>query len=76
VDGMSILLKSMGIDPEEIKQQISSTTSKFAETMAAFKAQLDRIESKLDGLIEDLEVVQDGTGNSTAGGTNGGGIVN
>ena len=51
--GMEMMLKSLGLDPAEI----SKTVSAVAETAAAMKQQMDRIESKQkehDAKLDDL----------------------
>lgn len=42
--GLDMMLKSMGIDPEEVKKSVTE----FGQVVLDIKAQLDRIEHKLD----------------------------
>lgn len=47
MNGMQYLLKSMGVDPEEI----TKTANQLAQLIIDTKSQLDRIEEKLDAVI-------------------------
>ena len=45
--GMEMMLKSLGLDPEEIQTGIKE----FGQVIVDMKIQLDRIEHKLDGIL-------------------------
>jgi len=45
--GMQMMLKSMGLDPEEIL----SSVNKFGATFLALQDQMNRIERKLDTVL-------------------------
>lgn len=45
--GMEMMLKSLGLDPEEIRKGITE----FGQVIVDMKSQLDRIESKLNALL-------------------------
>lgn len=50
--GMEMMLKSLGLDPEEIQNGIKE----FGQVIVDMKAQLDRIEGKLNAVFaEKLE---------------------
>lgn len=56
--GMQLMLKSMGLDPEEI----IGSVNKFGETFLAMQEQLNRIERKLDRVLtQNLLVEPDNT---------------
>jgi len=48
MSGMNMLMRSMGINPEEIIQSVTVLVSMGAD----LKAQLDRIENKLDAVLQ------------------------
>jgi prefoldin subunit 5 len=50
MDGMGMLLKSFGIDP----QQLQSAAHQVQQTAQAFQAQLNRIEKKLNFLAASI----------------------
>jgi predicted nucleic acid-binding Zn-ribbon protein len=54
MSGMNMLLKSMGIDPNEIQNSVSQ----FGQMVLDIKTQMDRIEEKLDAVL--LERSPDG----------------
>lgn len=45
--GMEMMLKSLGLDPEEIRKGITE----FGQVIVDMKSQLDRIESKLNAVL-------------------------
>lgn len=52
--GMDMMLKSMGIDPEDIKKQVEQ----FSQLVIELKAQMDRIEAgqiQIQNAIEELK---------------------
>lgn len=49
MNGISIMLKSMGLDPQEI----IGSVNKFGETFLALQEQMNRIERKLDAVLAD-----------------------
>lgn len=62
MNGTQMMLKAMGFDPDALKTQIEQ----FGKLVVDFKAQLDRIEKKLDQVLESAEngtQKEDGTGN-------------
>lgn len=79
--GMEMMMKSLGLDPEEIKKTIGD----FGQVVIELKSQMDRIETKLNAVIvenqkkelDNAELCEhaaaDGTGqrNSSDGGTAG-----
>jgi hypothetical protein len=48
--GIAMLMKSFGIDPNEITKQVQE----FSALVASFNEKLDRIESKVDDLTVKL----------------------
>ncbi len=51
MSGIAMMLKAMGVDPNAIKEQATMVT----DTIRDFKQQLDRIEDKLDTIINDKD---------------------
>jgi hypothetical protein len=47
--GIEMLLKNLGLDPEVIKSSVES----FGQVIVDMKAQMDRIENKLDAVLSD-----------------------
>jgi hypothetical protein len=61
MDGMGFLLNSLGIDPEQLK----TAASQVQQTAQDFLARLDRIEKKVDTVVEELT---NGRGSDNQGG--------
>lgn len=56
MDGMTMMLKSLGFDPEKLKQQIDETVKGFQMLIENYKGHMDSrlnvIEGKLDYLAQ------------------------
>lgn len=50
-----MMLKSFGIDPEQIKKQVTETAAKLFEKVEQIEAAQARIETKLDFVLGCLE---------------------
>ncbi len=55
--GIEMMLKSMGIDPDEIRKSVSE----FGQVVLALKEQMDRVEKKLDFIIGDVSASENET---------------
>lgn len=56
MSGMEMMLKAMGVDPDEIKQQAMAVRN----TVVAFKEQLDRVEGQLTAIQQQLDRIENG----------------
>ena len=54
MSGAAMLLKSMGLDPEELQQSIEAFKSSMAGAVQKIDANQARIEAKLDEIIAAL----------------------
>ena len=65
LSGPAMLLKSLGLDPEEIQQNVESFKAAMAAAVAKIDANQARIEAKLDEILagqkgETTAIVEDG----------------
>lgn len=49
--GLEMLMKSMGVDPEEIKGQFTEAQQKLAQELTSFHQQLNRIEKQQQTIL-------------------------
>ena len=56
MDGMSMMLKSLGVDPEKIKASLMDAKESIEAQLKLLHEKLDRIERKLDALPETITV--------------------
>jgi hypothetical protein len=63
-NGLEMLMRSVGFDPDEIKEQMVQTQQKISEELTAFHQQLNRIEATQQQIsnrlstLEEKEVMQ------------------
>ena len=65
LSGPAMLLKSLGLDPEEIQQNVESFKAAMAAAVAKIDANQARIEAKLDDILagqkgETIAIKEDG----------------
>lgn len=60
MNGMEMMLKSMGFDPSNIQHQVEKITESVMVEVMEIKATQQRIETKLDKLIENQHVLDRG----------------
>ena len=53
--GVQSLLKTFGVDPEQIKQEVRTTVDGFAQEMRKLNEHMARIEEKLNIILERTE---------------------
>ena len=71
MSGMDMLLKSFGLDPEEIKKNVGQ----FGQLVVAIEARQSRLELKLNRLLEHHGVAYDDIGNGDTAGQQQGGAT-
>jgi hypothetical protein len=56
--GLSVMLRSFGIDPEEIKRQLFTAAESLKQTVERFDARLTAIEHAIIELREEIHDIQ------------------
>lgn len=51
--GLEVLMKSFGIDPDEIKNQMGLAQQRLNEELASIHGQLDRIEANQKTILDE-----------------------
>lgn len=57
MSGLLIMLKSMGINPEEIIKQVQGTLNQYGAVVVDLKAQMNRVEANQKIIMEHLGIV-------------------
>lgn len=55
-NGLTMMLKSLGIDPEEIVREVKGTLDQYGAVLLALKQQMDRIEKDQKAIMDSLKI--------------------
>lgn len=57
--GMELLMKTMGVDPDMIKEQIGEASNNFKKVVEHFDKRLNNIETKLNLLLQNTPLIEE-----------------